>query len=161
MSKRPDLLVDAAAESGCRLAFVGPCLPILAQVIGDRARRRGNADKVQVVGSVDDDSWQGWMRRAAIAVQLREAAGGETSAAVLEALAAGLPVVTNIPSALEYPAGTVSALTSPDPVEVSGRISYLLASPEERLALSRAGQAFAADHQFTHLARTLLSAVMD
>ena len=96
-----------------------------------------------------------------MAVQLREAAGGETSAAVLEALAAGLPVVTNIPSALEYPAGTVSALTSPDPAEVSRRISYLLGSPEERLALSRAGQAFAGDHQFSDLARTLLSAVMD
>ncbi len=161
MSKRPDLLVDAAAESGCRLAFVGPCLPILAQVIADRARYRGNADKVHVVGSVDDDSWQTWMSRAAMAVQLREAAGGETSAAVLEALAAGLPVVTNIPSALEYPAGTVSALTSPDPAEVSRRISYLLGSPEERLALSRAGQAFAGDHQFSDLARTLLSAVMD
>ncbi|MGH9018930.1 MAG: glycosyltransferase family 4 protein, partial [Acidimicrobiales bacterium] len=43
MAKRPDLLVDAAALAGCPLAFVGPCPPILAQVIGDRARARGIA----------------------------------------------------------------------------------------------------------------------
>jgi glycosyltransferase involved in cell wall biosynthesis len=160
MSKRPDLLVDAAAASGCQLAFVGPCLPILAQVIGDRARQRGIADQVHVTGAVDAVAWRAWMGRAAMAVQLREAAGGETSAAVLEALAEGLPVVTNIPSALEYPAGTVSALTSPDPIEVSRRMTDLLGSPEERLALSRAGQSFAAAHQFSHLAHALLSAVM-
>jgi glycosyltransferase involved in cell wall biosynthesis len=161
MSKRPDLLVDAAAQVGCRLAFVGPCLPILAQVIADRARQRGIADRVHIAGSVDDSGWQDWMGRAAMAVQLRDATGGETSAAVLEALSAGLPVVTNIPSALEYPAGTVSALTSADPMEVSEGMTALLGSPEHRLALSRAGQAFASEHQFSHVAHALLSAVMD
>lgn len=159
MTKRPDALVDAAAAAGCRLAFVGPCPPILKQFIEERAARLGISQRVEVVGEVDDDGWQEWLERATLAVQLRDSASGETSAAVLEALAAGVPVLTNLASAAEFPAGTVAGVASLDAEEVGGRMADLMGSPEELAALSGAGQEFAAGHQFSHLAEALMAAV--
>ncbi|HEY5024016.1 MAG TPA: glycosyltransferase [Acidimicrobiales bacterium] len=159
MAKRPDLLVDAAARVGCRLAFVGPCPPFLTQVIEDRARVRGHLDHVEITGAVDDTQWGRWLARATLAVQLREGASGESSAAILEALAAGVPVVTNLATAAEYPAGTVSYLPSADPEVVAARVDELLAHPEARRALTDAGMRFAGAHQFHHLAQTLMSLV--
>jgi len=159
MTKRPDLLVDAAALAGCRLAFVGPCPPLLAQVVEDRARVRGTLDRVEVTGTVDDPEWRRRLARAALAVQLREGTSGESSAAVLEALAAGVPVVTNLATAAEYPEGTVAQVPSADPVVVATCLGELLAHPDQRRALSEAGARFAAAHQFHHLAGTLVSLV--
>lgn len=159
MAKRPDLLVDAAAVAGCRITFVGPCPPILVQVIGDRARYRGITDRVTVTGAVDDAAWQGWLHEAALAVQLRESSSGETSAAVLECLAAGVPVVTNLATAAEYGEGTVALVPSADAGVVAGRIRGLLDHPGERAALSEAGVTFAQTHQFDRLAETLMSIV--
>ena len=159
MAKRPDLLVDAAAQAGCPVAFVGPCPPILAQVIGDRARAKGVSDLVTVTGAVDGPGWREWLERAALAVQLRESASGETSASVLECLAAGVPVVTNLATAAEYGPGTVALVPSADPAVVAERLRSLLDSPGERHALAEAGMAFARDHPFDRLADTLLSIV--
>ncbi len=159
MAKSPDLLVDAVARAGCRLAFVGPCPPFLTRYVADRARARGIADKVEVVGTVEDDEWRRWLVRATMAVQLRDVASGETSGAVLEALSAGVPVVTNLASATELPAGTVALLASTNPEVVGARLRSLLDDATERQALSQAGAAFAAAHQFSDLVRTLVSAV--
>jgi glycosyltransferase involved in cell wall biosynthesis len=159
MAKRPDLLVDAAARAGCRLAFVGPCPDFLAQVIADRARVRDSVERVEVTGAVDEALWQQWLARATVAVQLREGTSGESSAAVLEALAAGVPVLTNLATAAEYPEGTVAHVASADPEVVASRLADLLGRPDERRALSEAGQRFAASHQFGDLARTLMSLV--
>jgi len=159
MAKRPDLLIDAAARAGCRLAFVGPCPPFLAQVIEDRARVRDVLDRVEVTGAVDESEWRRWLARATLAVQLREGTSGESSAAILEALAAGVPVVTNLATAAEYPAGTVAHLPSADPGVVAACLGALLARPEERRALADAGLRFAAAHQFHDLAQTLISLV--
>jgi glycosyltransferase involved in cell wall biosynthesis len=152
-------LVDAAARAGCRLTFVGPCPPFLSQVIEDRARVRGTLDRVEVTGAVDEATWHGWLDRAALAVQLREGTSGESSAAVLEALAAGVPVVTNLATAAEYPLGTVAHLPSAEPAVVATCVQGLLARPHERRALSEAGVRFASAHQFHHLAGTLVSLV--
>jgi glycosyltransferase involved in cell wall biosynthesis len=159
MSKRPDVLVDAAAIAGCRLAFVGPCPAILEQVIGDRARARGIEERVHVAGAVDDKGWVESMDQATIAVQLRESASGETSAAVLDALASGVPVATNLATAAEYPEGTVYQLPSSEVEEVAAHLRKLVHSPDHLSSLSRTGQAFAADHQFDRLAQELVSVV--
>jgi glycosyltransferase involved in cell wall biosynthesis len=159
MAKRPDLLVDAAAVAGCHVAFVGPCPPILAQVIGDRARAKRVTDLVTVTGAVDQPRWQEWLERATVAVQLRQSSSGETSAAVLECLAAGVPVVTNLATAAEYGPGTVALVPSAEPVVVAERLRFLLDNPDERQALAEAGLAFARAHSFDRLAATLVSIV--
>lgn len=164
MSKRPDVLVDAAARAGCRLAFVGPCPPILAELIADRARALGTDEQVKVTGSVGDDEWWAWMDRATAAVQLREHSSGELSAAVLDALAAGVPVVTNLPSAADYPQGTVAFPRGgpgapPDPATVAEALGGIFHDPAERDRLSRAGQDYAAANQMAGLAQALLDAI--
>jgi glycosyltransferase involved in cell wall biosynthesis len=159
MSKRPDLLVDAAARVGCRLAFVGPCPPILTEVIQDRARLRGVAERVEVSGEVDSVAWEAWLDRTALAVQLRDATSGETSAAVLDALASGVPVLTNMGPAVEYPEGTVARRVGYDAATLAGEIDSLLGSEEALAELSAAGQAFAAAHTFDRLAEALCSVV--
>jgi glycosyltransferase involved in cell wall biosynthesis len=159
MAKRPDLLIDAAALAGCRVTFVGPCPPILVQVIGDRARYLQMTDRVTVTGAVDEATWQGWLDRATVAVQLRDAASGETSAAVLEALAAGVPVLTNLATAAEYGDGTVDLLHGVDAPVVAERLRALLDDGDERRRLSEAGTAFARAHPFDRLAETLVSIV--
>lgn len=159
MSKRPDLLVDAIARTGHRLAFVGPCPPILAQVIRERAGLRGVEDRVEVCDSVDEAGWRDWMDRAALAVQLRGVTGGEISAALLEAMAAGLPVLTNVASAADLPEGTVSYLHDLDEEAVASRIGSLVESPAALDSLAEAGIAFAAEHSFARLGSELLSIV--
>ena len=159
MAKRPDALVDAAALGGFGLAFVGPCPDILRMVIEDRAAARGIADRVEVTGALDDDGWWGWMDRAAVAVQLRDSASGEMSAAVLDSLAAGVPVVTNLASARDYPEGTVGLLDGPDPAAVASAVDRLLSEPESWRRLAAAGRHFAATHQMADLAAALLETV--
>jgi glycosyltransferase involved in cell wall biosynthesis len=165
MSKRPDLLVDAIAlavrSHPCRLAFVGPCPPFLHEFIDDRARSRGIAERVEVVGPVDTAGWAEWCEQASIAVQLRDTVSGESSAAVLEALAKGLPVITNLASAAEYPEGTTAFLPSAQADVVAARLVGLLDDREAQDRLVAAGLAFAKDHQFAHLAAAMLAATED
>jgi glycosyltransferase involved in cell wall biosynthesis len=156
MSKRPDLLVDAAARGRFRLAFVGPCPSFLRQYIEERATVLSVSDRVIVAGGVEAGDWESWLDRASLAVQLRGSLTGETSAAVLEALAWGVPVMTNVASAFEYPVGTVAAAGDIDPGSLAARIRDLLDSPDELRRQSAAGQAFAEDHQFDHLLGELL-----
>lgn len=159
MAKCPEVLVDAAAVGGFRLVFVGECPPILAEVVGDRARARGIADRVEVTGGVDAAQWRSWLERAAVAVQLRRTMSGEMSASVLEALSAGVPVATNMATAAEYGEQTVTVLPSLEAHDVGARIRTLLDSPGRRTELSDMGIAFAAEHSFDRLADALLAAV--
>ena len=159
MSKRPDLLVDAAALAAVDLVFVGPCPPILEEVIGHRAELRGTGGRVTVTGAVADDEWWGWMDRASVAVQLREHSSGELSAAVLDAFSAGVPVVTNLPAAKDYPEEAVSMLSGPEPEVVAARLDELLAAPAGLADLAAGGRAFAAAHQMSDLAEAVVAAV--
>ncbi len=159
MTKRPDVLVDVAALIGCRVAFVGPCPPILVEVIRGRARARGVADRIEITGAVDDAQWAHRLDRATLAVQLRDSSSGETSAAVLECLASGVPVVTNLATAAEYGERTVALLPSLEPDVVAERVRSLLDDGDERMALSEAGRDFARAHPFDRLVETLLSVV--
>jgi glycosyltransferase involved in cell wall biosynthesis len=109
---------------------------------------------------VDESGWRWWLDRAVLAVQLRESGSGETSGAVLEALAAGVPVVSNLQVAAEYGEGTVSLLPSADPTVVADRLQSLLDHPADRAALSEAGTAFARAHQFHDLVDTLLAIIL-
>jgi glycosyltransferase involved in cell wall biosynthesis len=161
MGKRPDLLVDAAALAGCRLAFVGPCPDVLQEVIRNRAATRGITHRVEVAGTVDDQVWWGWMDRAEVAVQLRDSSSGEMSAAVLDALSAGVPVLTNLASAQDYPEGTVRLLpdATADAGHLAAALEALLADPAAKDALTTGGQRFAAAHQMEHLAAAVLAAI--
>jgi glycosyltransferase involved in cell wall biosynthesis len=110
--KGADVLVEAAADLAsagvpCRVVFVGEFASdsLRARVLRQAGRLGVPAT---VTGFVSPTEWEGWLTRAACAVQLREQSHGESSAALGELFAAGLPVVcTDIGSFAELPEGVV------------------------------------------------------
>jgi hypothetical protein len=80
---------------------------------------------------------------------------------VLEALARGIPVVTNLASAAEYPHGTTELIESAHPEVVASHLVALLGDAKAQGRLVSASLAFARDHQFSHLAAALLDATKD
>jgi len=56
---------------------------------------RLGADSVLITGWVDDNSYELYLAAADIAVQLRTSSRGETSAAILDCMSSGIPVIAN------------------------------------------------------------------
>jgi glycosyltransferase involved in cell wall biosynthesis len=159
-AKRPDVVIRACRALGSRVAFVGACPPVVAEAIGNIAAHLSVADRVTVTGEVDGPTWEGWLREADVALQLREPSTGEMSAAVLDAMASGLPVVTNLTSAGEYPEGTCRYVPDVSPEAVAEAVGELLSAPGERRAVAEAALAFTGAHRFDGLAAAVLSIVL-
>jgi glycosyltransferase involved in cell wall biosynthesis len=157
--KAPELLISALASiDGAELAFVGPVGDGYRAVLEEHARATGVDERVTFTGRVDDDTYRTWLRTATLALQLRHETNGESSAAVLDCLAAGLPVVTNLPFAAELPAGTVQLEPwDVDSVALAASVSALLFDGARRETLGRAGQAYATSWTFDDVAERLLS----
>jgi glycosyltransferase involved in cell wall biosynthesis len=163
--KQGPLLVEALAAADvpkARLAFVGPASPADATAVTEAARRLGLADRVEVVGAVDDVTYRSWLGRAWVAVQLRSTTNGESSAAIGDALAAGLPtVVTAIGPNRALPADAVVAVP-PDvtATDLAAALRPLLTGdPGRRAALGAAARRHAEAATFTAAADALLAAL--
>ena len=85
-----------AEDSHCHLVFVGENhggdygRALCAQMTSHRAGKR-----VRITGFAKDDEYRAWLAGADVAVQLRTESRGETSAAVFDCMAQGLPLVVN------------------------------------------------------------------
>lgn len=146
--KQPETIVDAIAilnrDRPVRLAIIGQIRPDHHARIRQRIGFHGLDDLVQVTGFVTDNEYLAWVEQATCAVQLREHSTGEGSAAVCDAMAVGVPVVTNIPSSLEFPDGTVERLgTGAGADGVAGAVGQLIDDPELRRARRDRGLAYA------------------
>jgi len=142
-AKQRELIVDAIGllndERPVRLAVVGQIRPDHLDRLHRRIDTQGVGDVVDVTGFGTDREYHEWIERATCAVQLNSHAGGEGSAAVGDAFAAGLPVITNIASCLELPDGTVAQVPSPaDAAAVAREIARVLDDADHRRGL-RAG----------------------
>ena len=122
-----------------------------------RAEELRIAERVVQPGDVDDDEFRAWIRRCDIAVQLRAGSNGETSAAVAQCLAAGVPtIVTNIGSARELPDGTALRVEADVSArELADSIIELIRSPDRRKALAAAGIELAQAHSYERVAQLL------
>jgi glycosyltransferase involved in cell wall biosynthesis len=163
--KQGPLLVEAfakAAPSDARLVFVGPAGADDAAAIARRADDFGIGSQVEVCGEVDGSVYARWLDRAWVAVQLRASTNGESSAAIGDCLAAGLPtIVTGIGANRELPAGAVVAVPPDvDADGLAGAISGLLGSTERRRSMGEAALAHAAVRSFAQAARDLYDAVV-
>lgn len=90
------LQLDFAFESHCHLVFVGAINngeygAQLEKLIAES----GLASRIKSTGFVDEALYQTYLEAADIAVQLRTQSRGETSAAVFDALAHGIPLIVN------------------------------------------------------------------
>ena len=95
---------------------------------------------------VDDVEFDAWLRKATIAVQLRATTNGESSGAVANVLARGVPlVVTDIGAMAELPDEVaVRVPVDVTPKALAEAIAALLGDPAERARMRSAALAFAA-----------------
>ncbi|MDT8331970.1 glycosyltransferase [Roseomonas gilardii] len=91
-SKLPDRLV--AACHGLRGEGQRPLLALVGEAVEQLDLPRESAT-LRLTGRVSPQAYADWMAAADIAVQLRDHSRGETSGALIDCLAAGLPVVVN------------------------------------------------------------------
>lgn len=92
-------------DSRARLFYVGPgvdrdCVADIQALLA----REGLASRVVITGFVPDDTYGDYLLAADVAVQLRTQTRGETSKALHDCLAHGLPTITNgLGSLAEFP----------------------------------------------------------
>ena len=151
--KQGPVLVRAVAalrRDDVRLVFVGPAGDSDATAVRSAADAEGIGDRVEVTGHVDADEYRRRLRSTTIAVQLRATTNGESSAAIGDCLAAGVPtVVTDIGANRALPRGAVVPV--PDDVDVgtlTSTLGELLDDGERRRAIGRAARTYAEANTF-------------
>lgn len=127
--KLNDLIAEAFAGSGlatdesCRLIFVGPYTEPYGQRVLDAARSLEPTANVRLLGRMPDADYVRFMEAADVAVQLRTESRGETSRAVLDAMAFGLPVIaTDVGPVSELPDEAVIKVPPETGPEALGRL---------------------------------------
>jgi len=157
--KAPELLISALASlpSSTTLTFVGPVGEGYRGVLESHAAAVGVAERVVFTGRVSPEEYVSFLRTGAVALQLRHETNGESSAAIMDALAAGVPVVTNLPAAAELPDGTVAMV----PWDVSPGALADVVRPllDDDGGLGERGRAYAASWTFADVARALVEVV--
>jgi glycosyltransferase involved in cell wall biosynthesis len=133
---------DFARRPDARFVFVGEDPGgRYAAVLAEKTAAAG-AGKLSITGFVSADDYEAWLAAADIGVQLRTGSRGETSRAVLDCLAYGLPLIINRHGSNAEYTDTV-ALVLPDRFttdELVDALNRLSASPDLRAALSAAAR---------------------
>ncbi len=165
--KQPDVLLRSVASVAAhgrnvQLAFVGELAPATRADLDARAAELGVADRLTYTGFVTREQYDGWLTRATIAVQLRSTSRGEASAALHDAIGAGIPTITNIPTAGELPHDAVVHLDAHGTAldgALTDAIEDLLRDADRRNAVARAARRHADAWRFDDLAARLLDIV--
>lgn len=105
------------------------------------ANSRANS-RIKITGWVDSATYKQYLNAADVGVQLRALSRGETSAAVLDCMNAGLPTIVNANgSMVSISDDAVWKLTDFfTDIELAELITNLYQNPEERLALGKRAQ---------------------
>jgi glycosyltransferase involved in cell wall biosynthesis len=130
-----------------RLVYAGKVHDHLDRAILDEAKMLGCRGQVIMTGRVDRPTYLDWLAAADVAIQLRGGSNGESSGAVADCLAAGLPVILNRHGSFaEFPESAVYFV--PDSVtadDVAGALTVLSNSEAARGKLSNAARSFVHD----------------
>jgi glycosyltransferase involved in cell wall biosynthesis len=163
-TKRPDALLDAIAVVAktrpVRLAIVGEIHPAVEDRLTRRITDLGLTRLVEITGYLPDSEYRRRVDGATVAVQLGGYELGQGSATVGDALAAGVPVITDIASCRELAPGTVDLL-DPDagPDSIAGAVLHVLDDAGHASELRRAGEAHASSWSFEDVAARLLDII--
>ncbi|HWD56578.1 MAG TPA: glycosyltransferase [Acidimicrobiales bacterium] len=161
--KRPLLLVRALSvlrQQGraVRLVFAGPVSEHDRREILEEATRSGVEDDIEITGYLDEARYASLLSRVALAVQLRAQTNGESSAAMHDGIASGVPlVVTSIGAARELPDFAEKVRVDVGAGELAALLGELLGDRSRRQAMTDAGLAYAASHDFAHAAALTLA----
>ncbi len=162
--KRPHVLLQSIAQLGpdVDVAFVGPCEPELERELLAAARANGLDGRVTVTGFVDVATYAHWVSEARVAAQLRDVSFGESSGAIHDAIAAGVPVVTSIASAVALPNDVVS-MVAPDcsVVTLTAALHGVLRDHTVHGAMHRAAKDYASTWTFARVADEIRRVVLD
>jgi glycosyltransferase involved in cell wall biosynthesis len=112
-----------------------------------RAIRDGDTgDRVRITGFVDSEGFDRYLAAADVAVQLRTGSRGESSAAIVRALAVGLPTVLNAHgTSADYPASAVCRLDDEfEDATLAAELRRLRDDPELRGRLGIAARGYVA-----------------
>lgn len=136
---------DVAQRPDSRLVFVGENHPGDYGAALTRVIETAGAGRVNIAGWTNPETYRLHLAAADVAVQLRAATRGETSAAALDCLTWGLPLIVNANGALaELPTDTVvmleDAFASDD---LTAAIDALAADAPRRAALAERGRMLA------------------
>lgn len=116
---------------------------LLKRIERSPARRR-----IRITGFVSSDDYQLWLAAADLTIQLRTGSRGETSAAILDCLTAGKPMIYNANgSAAELPGGVAWRLPDDFRVEdLAAAITQLLLQPTEARRYAEAAKVYRERH---------------
>jgi glycosyltransferase involved in cell wall biosynthesis len=133
----------------CKLVFVGELggreyTPVIQQII----RLAHAKERIQITGFASQEDYNNWLAAADVAVQLRTDTRGETSAAILDCLASGLPTIFNAyGSATEIPDGLAIKLSGEfADAELGAALEQVLGDDVLRQTLAEAGSAYLQQH---------------
>lgn len=154
-TKLNDRLIDAweaselARDRHCRLIFVGQNEEgDYGRTVAARLGAGPAAGRIEITGYADPDSFTAYLTAADAAVQLRCRSRGETSRAVLDCLAYGVPLIINANGAMaEYPEEILIKLADEFTVsELSEALERLHDDAQLRRRLAEAGCAWIKAH---------------
>lgn len=150
-TKLSDRLVRAlvasrlSAQSRVHLIFVGE---LDGGEYGSRLREliagSGLMSRIHITGFVDDDVYQDYLAAADLAVQLRTHSRGETSRAVLDCLAHGVPLIVNAHGTMnDYPETALMRLDEyVEPDSLAKALVSFFEDPELGRVLGAKGRAY-------------------
>ncbi|HEY1437429.1 MAG TPA: glycosyltransferase [Casimicrobiaceae bacterium] len=137
-------------DDNARLLFVGElATDAFGNALRERIGKSGLGERIRVTGYVDESTYARYLIATDVAVQLRTHSRGETSKAVLDCLAAAVPVIINdVASFRDYPDHVVQKIAAePESAELAQRLSSLLAQPRTLAQFGVAGRSYAiAEH---------------
>jgi glycosyltransferase involved in cell wall biosynthesis len=129
-----------AADPRCRLVFVGRCASAeLEASLRDMIARSGCKERISITGWADPDLFRSYLAVADIAVQLRTKSRGETSAAVLDCMAAGIATIANANGSMAELDERAARLLPDefDDAELTAALDELYANRELRQTMAR------------------------
>jgi glycosyltransferase involved in cell wall biosynthesis len=131
-----------SANSNCRLVFVGGAHdPAFDAALRDQIASGPGSDRVTITGYASSDDYNRYLQAADVAVQLRRHSRGETSAALFDCLAHGIPTIVNAHGSMAelQPESAVVLQDDFDSADLTRALENLHAVPQERVRLAEAG----------------------
>ncbi len=141
-TKCPEAIIDAFAsvaseDNDLVLVFVGPSDDPYMRELERRATNLAIGERVLFPGYVDEDEFDAWLAACRCAVQLRFPSNGESSAAILHCLAAGIPTIVSDHGPLrELPdEAAIKVPAQVEPAELANAMQKIVSNQALRLRL--------------------------